>query len=176
MTLHLSTVNVEGWLTPEQELHVYRVVQEALANTARHARAASVTIDIGRATDALQATDRLIVTVHDDGVGFDPTAPAQGIGLVTMRERGMLLHGTVTIDSAPGRGTTVRVVLPLAIGPVYAEEAAAPVTAASDSRARSTQARRRRSRKCSISTSFARRRTWRASRSSSSIAMVASST
>lgn len=113
MNLRITTVRVEGLLTPEQELHVYRVVQEALANTARHARATAVAIDIGRMVDATPAIDRLIVTVQDDGVGFDPAEPAPGIGVATMRERATLLHGNVTITSTPGRGTTVRLAVPL---------------------------------------------------------------
>jgi len=109
LALTLAIAPVEGLLTPEQELHVYRVVQEALANAARHARAARVAVRLHR------ADDRLIVAVEDDGDGFagaDP--PAHGIGLVTMRERAMLLRGTLALESAPRRGTVVRLVVPLA--------------------------------------------------------------
>jgi PAS domain S-box-containing protein len=124
LALHLSTVRVEGWLTPEQELHVYRVVQEALANTARHARAESVAIDISRVTDATQASDQLVVAIRDDGRGFDPDAPpAHGIGLATMHERAMLMHGTLAIQSDPDRGTCVRLVVPLAPPPPHPDPA-----------------------------------------------------
>ncbi len=109
IVLHLSTVAVEG-LTPEQELHVYRVVQEALANAVHHGRARQVSVTMTRAASGLT------VSIRDDGIGFDPARPPdQGIGLVTMRERAMLMHGELAIESAPGRGTIVRLTLPLAI-------------------------------------------------------------
>jgi two-component system, NarL family, sensor histidine kinase NreB len=111
LALQLTTVPVEGLLTPEQELHVYRVVQEALANAARHARPARIGIELRR------ADDHLTVTVHDDGVGFDPNHPPapHGIGLVTMRERAMLMHGTLAIESDSRRGTSVRLAVPFAV-------------------------------------------------------------
>ena len=109
LACHLTTVPIEGLLTPDQELHVYRIVQETLANAGRHAQARSVGIDI------THAADHLLVRVRDDGIGFSPEQPAeQGVGLATMQERAMLLHGTLTIESARGRGTTVQLVLPLA--------------------------------------------------------------
>ncbi len=102
---------IEGLLTPDQELHVYRVVQEALANTARHAQARAVDIVI------TQTSDDLCVRVHDDGEGFAREAPAEGIGLATMRERAMLLRATLLVDSALGSGTTVELTVPLAPEP-----------------------------------------------------------
>ncbi len=108
-----ATESVEGLLTPDQELHVYRIVQEALANAARHADAASVELAI------TLTTEHLLVSVRDDGAGFDPAAPASGIGLATMRERAMLLRGTVDVTSTPRRGTTVALTVPLAPEPRY---------------------------------------------------------
>jgi PAS domain S-box-containing protein len=115
LELRLATEPVEGLLTPEQELHVYRVVQEALANVARHARAGAIDVALSR------ETDRLVVQVRDDGAGIagEPPAPPDegttgGIGLATMRERATLLQGELAVESADGRGTTVRLVVPLA--------------------------------------------------------------
>ncbi len=109
LVLRLATEPVEGLLTPEQELHVYRVVQEALANVARHAGATSVRVSVTRERDHLD------VRVRDDGAGFTAdVAPSGGVGVATMRERAMLLQGELAIESAPGRGTTVRLVVPLA--------------------------------------------------------------
>ncbi len=105
---HCTTTPVEGLLTPDQELHVYRVVQEALANAARHAEATTVAIVIDR------TPEDLVVRIRDDGRGFDPAAPASGVGLATMQERAMLLRGAVTVDSPSGRGTTVVLTIPLA--------------------------------------------------------------
>ncbi|MBI3770184.1 MAG: PAS domain S-box protein [Deltaproteobacteria bacterium] len=134
LALRLTTEPVEGLLTPEQELHVYRIVQEALANAARHARAKSLQVALTR------APDRLVVRVRDDGIGFTPDAPTCGIGLVTMRERAMLMRGELTIESAPGRGTAVQLVLPLAAEQAATEpsRAATPTHGPAEARA-STQ-------------------------------------
>lgn len=87
---------------------VFRMVQECLTNVARHARAHSVQI-------TLACDDRqLLVTVQDDGVGFDPDAPAGGhYGLLGMRERALKAGGALAIDSRPGAGTRITIRLPL---------------------------------------------------------------
>jgi signal transduction histidine kinase len=90
---------------PELEREVFRIAQEALENALRHA-------DAERLRLRLAAADgRLELTVSDDGVGFDPTAPSvrsRRLGLTSMEERAQALGGTLTIESEPGRGTTVR--------------------------------------------------------------------
>lgn len=91
----------------------FRVVQEAIANVVRHAEPAAVAIS------ARADGDRIVVEVADDGRGFDPGAArarieAGHLGLAAMRERAALVGGDVTIDSAPGRGTSLRLVLPAA--------------------------------------------------------------
>ena len=97
----------------EQELVCYRVAQEALTNVARHARATHVTLEVG------VHEDRLRLTVRDDGAGFDPAemrrrAQAGGsLGLLSLEERAALGGGTLEIDSAPGRGTTLVLTLPV---------------------------------------------------------------
>jgi signal transduction histidine kinase len=88
---------------------IYRIVQEALTNCARHARARAVRISLR------QDGDRLHLTVHDDGAGFvldPPSAP--GVGLVGMAERAREIGAALTIESAPGAGTSLRVDLPFA--------------------------------------------------------------
>jgi PAS domain S-box-containing protein len=89
---------------------VFRVVQEALTNVAKHARAARVDVDVG------QEDSMLAVRVHDDGVGFIATdAPKpDSFGLLGLRERAALLGGEAKVESAPGRGTEVEVRFPLA--------------------------------------------------------------
>jgi signal transduction histidine kinase len=91
--------------TPELEREVFRIAQEAIHNALHHAEAERVSL-------RLAATDGLLeLTVSDDGVGFDPDAPAvrsRRLGLTSMEERAEALGGTLTIDSEPGRGTTVR--------------------------------------------------------------------
>jgi len=93
------------------EVTLYRVVQEALTNVARHAHAKSIEIVI---RDGETAVDLI---VRDDGSGFDPNALARSaargrLGLIGMRERIALLGGSISIDSRPGAGTTVAVGIP----------------------------------------------------------------
>jgi signal transduction histidine kinase len=93
--------------TPELEVALYRIVQEALNNAAKHGRAARAVLEIHEDATSVH------LTVRDDGDGFDPaTAQASGFGLLGMRERVHLLDGTLQIESSPGDGTTVRATLP----------------------------------------------------------------
>jgi signal transduction histidine kinase len=80
---------------------VYRVVQEALTNVARHAGARSVSVRL--ACD--EATVEL--RVHDDGIGLAAPLRAEGLGLRGMRERAALLGGSVEVESQRGVGTTI---------------------------------------------------------------------
>ena len=107
--LRLATAPVAGLLSFEQELHVYRIVQEALANVARHARAGRVTVRLAR------KGQRISATVRDDGVGFDAAAQptAAGFGLVTMRERASLLGAELVVRARLGHGTEINVDLPI---------------------------------------------------------------
>ena len=86
---------------------VLQVVRETLANVARHAGPCAVTIT-GEVVEGA-----LVVEVADDGAGFTPQAPAVGRGLENVHERAGVLGGTITIDSAPGEGTTVTLTVPL---------------------------------------------------------------
>ncbi|MGE3509419.1 MAG: sensor histidine kinase [Vicinamibacterales bacterium] len=96
---------------PEIERAVFRLVQEALTNIARHAHASRVTVSLERADDALR------VCVADDGVGFDADSPGQGtsrgLGLVGMRERVSHLGGTLVVTGRPGAGTRIEVRIPI---------------------------------------------------------------
>ncbi len=101
-----------GRLPSSIELALYRIVQAALNNVTKHARATGVTVQLQR--DAL----RMQCTVKDDGKGFDLASvlarhKEQGLGLLGIRERVTALGGSLQIDSAPGRGTTIRVEIPL---------------------------------------------------------------
>jgi PAS domain S-box-containing protein len=88
---------------------VFRIVQEALTNIAKHARASKAEIAIRRCDGGLE------ITVRDDGVGFATDGPRkpESFGLLGLRERISLLRGTASIDSAPGKGTTLVVTIPL---------------------------------------------------------------
>jgi len=97
-------------LPEEHKTCVYRVVQEALNNCAQHAQATAVQVCVRH--DA----GHILVTVQDDGSGFDPKR-VRGLGLLGMEERVRHLGGAFQIDSLPGRGTLLRVTLPLAAIP-----------------------------------------------------------
>jgi signal transduction histidine kinase len=102
-TIDVDTARVAA----PQATVLFRVLQEALTNIARHARAASVTVLL-EGTDAEVSLD-----VRDDGAGFTPGAPGlRAFGLRGMRERARALGGTLRVDSAPGEGTRVRLTLP----------------------------------------------------------------
>lgn len=87
------------------EIGLFRVVQEALTNVARHSGAANVSVIANR------RGGRLRVVIEDDGCGFDPSAPSERLGLAGIRERVALLGGSLRIESDTGGGTTVIVEL-----------------------------------------------------------------
>ena len=93
-------------LDERQEAALYRVAQEALHNALRHAGAGRITVALSR------SPRRVILAVGDDGRGFAPGAP-EGLGFASMRGRAEAVGGTLTIRSAPGTGTTVRLAVPL---------------------------------------------------------------
>jgi len=101
-----APVRVQGGaaLPARVEGELFRIAQEALTNVRRHARASEVAI-------VLRVTNReAVLTVRDDGVGFDPRrSAADRHGLLGMRERARLLDGRLRVESRPGRGTTITV-------------------------------------------------------------------
>jgi signal transduction histidine kinase len=103
--------------TPELEATVYRLVQEALNNIVKHARARRV---------GVRVSDRegdVAILVRDDGDGFDAGVTSSGFGLVGMRERLALVSGTLNIESAPGAGTTIEAAIPGHRRPRFARSA-----------------------------------------------------
>ena len=91
----------------EHRTCLYRLVQESLTNCMRHSAAKSVNIDLQETEGVLE------LQVKDDGVGFDPARARHGLGLLGIQERVRELGGQLSIDSAPGRGASLRVKLPL---------------------------------------------------------------
>ena len=92
-------------LAPDEQIEVFRIVQEGLANVRKHAGAQRAEVWIG------QRLGRRIVTVSDDGVGFDGAEAAAGQGLKNMRLRAKTIDGGFNLRSRPGRGTALEVVL-----------------------------------------------------------------
>ncbi len=100
----------KGLLLPHHEVEVYRIVQEALANALRHAHATRISVTATRDGGFLR------IEIADDGRGMDPIGVRQlGLGLPGMSERAAMANGTLTIDSAPNRGTRIRVAIPIAV-------------------------------------------------------------
>jgi signal transduction histidine kinase len=115
-TIELSITGDFETLDETRGLVLYRLVQEALTNIARHAHATRVEIRIaaGRATDAGQCVE---ILVADNGAGADLAAPRLGLGLVGMRERVSALGGSITLASERGAGFKVLASLPMAGAP-----------------------------------------------------------
>ncbi len=92
---------------PEIETAMYRIVQEALTNAAKHGNAKRAVVEVH------EDETNIRVSVRDDGAGFDPSDHTDGFGLLGMHERVQLLDGALEIDSAPGDGTTVEARFPI---------------------------------------------------------------
>jgi len=100
--------NSPSSLAPPLEAAVFRVVQEALVNSLRHARSDRIKVHL------VQRDEQLAIEVSDRGVGFDPTHVSRNsFGLEGIRQRARLFNGHAEIDSRPGRGTRITVLLPL---------------------------------------------------------------
>lgn len=99
-------------LPPSIATCLYRITQEGLNNVAKHANATHVGVDVTR------DNGMLALSISDDGKGLSPVPPARngtGLGLASMNERVRLVKGALEIDSQPGRGTTIRARIPLAV-------------------------------------------------------------
>ena len=105
-------------LSPAVEIVCFRIIQEALTNIARHANAHQVQIELS------QQAERLTLTVHDDGCGFDAATMhtraigGESLGVLGMQERAALIGGDLQIESRPGQGCTVRFSCPWQSAPL----------------------------------------------------------
>lgn len=108
LPVHVYVRGQRQRLSPEIELALYRIAQEALTNVAKHADATHATID-------LQFREGTVsLRIEDDGRGFEPREGlGRGLGLFGMRERAELVHGTFALESEPGHGTRITVAVPL---------------------------------------------------------------
>ena len=104
----VTAENVSDSLPDAIRTCIYRVAQEALHNVSRHSKATSAVVGVKQTDKALE------LTVEDDGTGFDP-ALTKGLGLLGMEERVKQLGGRLEIQSQPGKGTVLRVMLPLGV-------------------------------------------------------------
>ena len=107
-----ANVTVEGrldHLSEVQQTCIYRVVQEALTNCARHAKPKSVIVSVR------SEEEHVVVVVQDDGVGFDSRTSVRGLGLLGISERVQALDGKLQISSLPTQGTIVQVEIPVGV-------------------------------------------------------------
>jgi len=88
---------------------LYRILQEALNNVSRHAGASMVAISLSA------KENRILLSIRDNGAGFDRSSLEKSLGITGMKERALLLGGDFQLDSSPGKGTEIRVVLPGAV-------------------------------------------------------------
>ena len=112
LEVELEAIDLDERLAPEVETALYRVVQEALTNVARHAQANRVRLRLERKPSTV------VAVIEDDGIGFDVAEPAgqvleRGVGLVGAQERVAFLGGSLSIQSRPGQGTRLSVKVPL---------------------------------------------------------------
>ena len=111
VAVKLTCGRLTARLSADTELTLYRILQEALNNVEKHARARHVTVRLRQRTFVQLA-------INDDGIGFDPEQHAArrkekvGLGLLSMRERAAYVGGALTVKSAPGAGTKIEVLIP----------------------------------------------------------------
>jgi signal transduction histidine kinase len=93
-------------LAPDEQIEIFRIVQEGLGNVRRHANATRAEVVIGK-----RLTGERFVAIEDDGEGFPPNAAMTGNGLRNMRDRASSIDGGFSVRSTPGLGTALEVVL-----------------------------------------------------------------
>ena len=103
---------IDNLFPKDYEINIYRIIQEGINNIIKHSRAKSVIITISK------EENEVLILIQDDGVGFatgeeDLNREKKGMGLIGIRERAMILKGEMKIDSSPGKGTRLRITLPL---------------------------------------------------------------
>lgn len=108
MEVAVESANVSDDLPDEYKICVYRLVQEALNNAVRHARARNAKVRVAGSANGIE------IEVSDDGQGFDPQR-ARGLGILGMEERVKRLGGSLAVKSAPGQGTVLKAELPVPV-------------------------------------------------------------
>ena len=110
LTVDFKMIGFEDRVTPEIESILYRISQEALTNTVKHANAGTFKLSI------IKSYPQIIFVAEDDGIGFDAgdfNGHQQALGLLSMRERAAMLGGTFNLRTSSGKGTRIRIEIPL---------------------------------------------------------------
>jgi two-component system, NarL family, sensor kinase len=108
--LQIEFTSPDFSLKPEQEVNLYRVVQEIMQNTIKHARATVLKINI------IAKDKSIFLQTKDDGIGFnysEKSLEAKGVGLLSLQSRAQLLGGQLVVHTQPGNGTTFEIEIPL---------------------------------------------------------------
>ena len=110
--IELETGVAEEEIPESLKVNIFRIAQEAMNNVAKHSRAEWVDISLSKNSDGIE------LAISDDGVGMNPdqvlrTGADGTLGLTSMRERAELTGGSFSIESAPGKGTTIRACWPI---------------------------------------------------------------
>jgi glucose-6-phosphate-specific signal transduction histidine kinase len=113
VSLQLDIAGDFGALPESITVTLYRLVQEALTNVAKHAAASRVNVRLERTGSRAAGDDTILAVVSDDGIGTSPGLPTRGLGLIGMRERVMTLRGTLVFNSSPGRGVELSARIPV---------------------------------------------------------------
>lgn len=109
-SLHILFSADEFTLSPEKEVNLYRIVQEIIQNTIKHARATELTIRVNKNEGTL------LLRTKDDGIGFnyiEKKQMAKGVGLLSLQSRAELLGGYLSVNTQPGSGTSFEIEIPL---------------------------------------------------------------
>ena len=106
------TLDLDGtlqFLSKEVSLCTYRILQEGLRNIVRHAKATAIQVTLSKKNDILH------LLIKDNGIGFDPASNTKnaGLGIASMTERARLIQGDLSIESQPGKGTAIKLAVPL---------------------------------------------------------------
>jgi signal transduction histidine kinase len=116
--VHIRGIDDDHRLPQAVETTLYRILQEALTNIAKHAAASNASVIVERDDGLVRAI------IEDDGCGFEPESQPEvetgggGLGIHSIRERAALIRGSVAIESTPGHGTTLFVSIPVTSEPV----------------------------------------------------------
>jgi PAS domain S-box-containing protein len=114
IVVNYQSENISPGVPPDIGLCIYRIIQESLGNIARHARATEVDISLVGKDGGIH------LSLKDNGIGFNPLKVKKGgLGLSSMKERVYLVHGDFSIQSRPGQGTVIEVLIPLPRSPLH---------------------------------------------------------
>ena len=107
LDIEVTNIDIKQKIKNRIEIQLFRTIQELLSNTLKHAKASQVNIQFSKDKNTLN------VVYEDDGIGFDTSTKAKGLGLININNRVQKLEGTLNIDSGYGNGTTVIINVPL---------------------------------------------------------------